>query len=211
MITTTMHLTGSRSPRLGQVGRLLAVAVVTTMAVFGIVVAAWQIQAGPVFSGLAAVGETVDTNFGSFTVTRTSETFVPDTQGPPTAAQHVGANGADQLQVWVRFVNSEAVNGAQYNPERFRLVHASNPAQVQLIAGSSLTADRLRLGTSIEGQVWFELAGLPVGRYRLEYAAPGGEVVKVALGRLDPTVVTDDDPALDPGERSSPSDDPHEH
>ena len=192
MTTATMQLTGSRPRRLRQAGPRLAVAVVTVLAVFGTIVAAWQIQAGPVFSGPASVGEAVDTDYGSFTVTRTNKTFVPDTQGPPTMAQMSGVNGADQLQVWVRFVNTEADNGVRYDPERFRLVHAADPGHTARIAGSNLTPDRLRLGSSIEGLVWFELAGLPTGRYRLEYAAPGDEVVSVALGRLDPRTVRED-------------------
>ena len=193
MTTAMTQMTGSRPHPLRQAGPRLAVAVVTAMAVFGIVVAAWQIRAGQP-SGPAAVGEAVATNYGSLTVTRTNQTFVPDTQGPPTMAQMSGVNGADQLQVWVRFVNTEADKGVRYDPEWFRLVHAAQPRHTVRVAGSNLTPDRLRLGSSIEGQLWFELASLPAGRYRLEYAAPGSETLRIALGRLDPTVVTDDDP-----------------
>jgi hypothetical protein len=193
MTTATTQMTASRPRPLRQAGPRLAVAVVTAMAVFGIIVAAWQIQAGQ-SSGPAAVGEAVATDYGSLTVTRTNQTFVPDTQGPPTMAQMSGVNGADQLQVWVRFVNTEADQGVRYDPEWFRLVHAAEPGHTVRIAGSSLTPDRLRFGSSIEGQLWFELATLPVGRYRLEYAAPESETLRIALGRLDPTVVTDDHP-----------------
>lgn len=193
MTTAMTQMTGSRPHPLRQARPRLAVAVVTAMAVFGIVVAAWQIRAGQP-SGPAAVGEAVATNYGSLTVTRTNQTFVPDTQGPPTMAQMSGVNGADQLQAWVRFVNTEADTGVRYDPAWFRLVHAAQPRHTVRVAGSNLSPDRLRLGSSIEGQLWFELASLPAGRYRLEYAAPGSETLRIALGRLDPTVVTDDHP-----------------
>jgi len=214
MTTATMQTTDGRPRPLRQAGPRLAVAVVTALAVFGIILAAWQIQAGPVFSGPASVGEPVNTNYGTLTVTRKNQTFVPDTQGPPTMAQMSGVNGADQLQVWVRFVNTEADNGIRYDPERFRLVHATDPRHTTSVAGSNLTADRLRLGSSIEGQVWFELATLPAGRYRLEYAAPGTETVRIALGRLDPAVVTEDGSEHHHdgtgGSHSAPHN-PHEH
>jgi hypothetical protein len=212
MTTATMETTGSRSRLLRQAGPRLAVAVVTAMAVFGIIVAAWQIQAGQVFSGPAAVGEAVVTDYGTLTVTRTNQTFVPDTQGPPSMAQMSGVNGADQLQVWVRFVNAEADNGVRYDPQRFRLVHAADPGHTARIAGSNLTPDRLRLGSSIEGQVWFDLASLAAGRYRLEYAASGSETVRIALGRLEPTVVTEGGSERGHGgtrSSDSPPDSPH--
>ena len=129
-------------------------------------------------------------------------------------AQMSSVKGADQLQVWVRFVNTEADKGVRYNPNQFRLVHAADPGHTARIAGSNLAPDRLRLGSSIEGQVWFELASLPAGRYRLNYAAPGRETVRIALGRLNPTVVTEGGSErghAETGGSDRPHDNPQKH
>ena len=193
MTSAVKQRSSGRAHLLGQVGRLLVVITVVTLAVVGVGVAAWQIREGAAGgSGSAAVGEAVETSYGSFTVTRARKTFVPDTQGPPTVAQHAGTNGADQLQVWVRFVNTQAQGGVRYDPRRLRLVHAGSPGHIQPVAGSTLAADRLRGGSSIDGQVWFDLADLPAGRYFVEYAAPGDQVIRVALGRLEPRAVTEE-------------------
>ena len=78
MSSATEQRRSGRPHLLGQVGRLLVVVTVVTLAVVGVGVAAWQIRgrtAGG--SGSAAVGQAVETSYGSFTVTResTSKSF----------------------------------------------------------------------------------------------------------------------------------------
>jgi hypothetical protein len=194
--------------RRGQVtGPRLVVGLVVLLALAGALVAGSALRSRP-GPGPALVGESVNTGFGSFTVTHVSTTFVPDTQGPPTAAQHVGANGADQLQVWVRLVNTESDRGVRYSPRLFRLVPEADPAGAEPAAGSTLGSATLRRGSSIDGQVWFDLGGAAAGRYRLEYAAPGAPLVRVELGDLDPTST----PGRDHGEGSPGSgEDGHDH
>jgi hypothetical protein len=211
-MTSAMEITGSDSRPRTRVGSLLVV-LVAAFAMAGVIVAGWQIREGTAGASRppAAVGETVETDYGSVTITRTRTTVVPDSQGPPTAAQHAGTNGADQLQVWVRFVNTKAPNGVRYDPRRFRLLHAANPGHSESIAGSTLAPDRLRAGSSIEGQIWFELAGLPAGRYLLECAAPGVETVRFDLGRLEPHAVSEDHSLHDHGSGAGHGGSRHAH
>lgn len=212
-MSSAMQVTGSDSPRpQARVGSLLVV-LMAALAMAGVVVAGWQIRESRAGASEppAAVGEPVETDYGSVTITRKRTTFVPDSQGPPTAAQHAGTNGADQLQVWVRFVNTKAPQGVRYDPRRFRLLHAANPAHSESMTGSTLAPDRLRAGSSIEGQIWFGLAGLPAGRYLLEYAAPGVETVRVDLGRLEPNVVSEDHSMHDNGSGAGHGGSHHSH
>lgn len=138
----------------------------------------------PVVAGGDAVGRPVDTAFGTFTVTRVRSTFVPDTQGPPSAAQHAGTNGSTQLQVWLRWVDTRGA-GTPYDPTAVRLVPAgAKPLAPQ---GSTLTPGSLVRGAAIEGQVWFDLAGLDAAAARrgtLEVPDGAGGVLRVALTDL---------------------------
>ena len=131
------------------------------------------------------LGQAVQTSFGAFTVTNVRTTYVPDTQGPPSAAQHNGTVGSDQLQVWVRLVNERAEQGLAYSPAQLRLVTDAGSGKGQDPDGSSIKPALLPRGGSIDGQVWFDLAkgAQSTGNvWYLEFKDPGGHAVRVALG-----------------------------
>jgi hypothetical protein len=130
-----------------------------------------------------AVGTPADTSYGSFTVTRATTTFVPATQGPPTMAKMMGTVGADQLQVWVRFVNNDAAEGVRYDPDQMRLLVGEPGSGDEVpVAGSSLEPGTLPMGAGIDGQVWFDVEGVDADLDRwLEYTAPDGTVLQVPL------------------------------
>jgi len=130
----------------------------------------------------AAVGEPVATRFGTFSVTTWRTTFVPDTQGPPSTAQHNGTRGSDQLQVWVRLTNTRDGRGVAYAPAQFRLAGGTG-SRPRSPDGSTLESSRLPRGASIDGQLWFDLARGErlTGTRWLEYVGPGGSRVRVAL------------------------------
>jgi hypothetical protein len=172
------------------------------LAAIGTVTATWTILDART-SGPTRVGEPVDTHFGSMMVTRLSKTFVPDTQGPPTAAQHVGANGRDQLQVWVNLENTDDRTGVSFGPEQFSLVTEKGEPRRQQAAGSTLGEGRLEPGGSIDGQVWFDSLTGRSGRAWLIYTPPGGQTLRVSLGKVDLT------PAHD--RRNTPSTGTHSH
>jgi hypothetical protein len=129
----------------------------------------------------AAVGDPVRTGFGSFTVTGVSITFVPNTQGPPTSAQHAGTTGSEQLQVRVRLTNDRWKRGLTPLGE-FRLV-GDGGAAPRPPSGSTLTSAVLPQGATIDGQVWFDaVKGAPTaGTEWLEYRAPDGRRVRVVV------------------------------
>ncbi len=126
------------------------------------------------------IGEAASTPYGTFTVTRATTTFVPATQGPPTAEKMAGTEGTDQLQVWVRLDNAKDRSGVAYGPDQFRLrVEDGQPHQPQ---GSTLADGVLPRGASISGQLWFDTADLDrQARTWLEYDGPGGRVVAVEV------------------------------
>ena len=103
------------------------------------------------------VGQPVETSFGAFTVTNVKTTFVPDTQGPPTAAQHNGTVGSNQLQVYIRLVNDRAEHGLSFAPRQLRLFTQGGTGRGQVPDGSSIGSTLLPRGGSIDGQVWFDL------------------------------------------------------
>ena len=182
--------------------RILVVLIVV-LAVIGTLVATWTIV-GARTSAQPGVGDPVDTNFGTMTVTRVSKTFVPDTQGPPTAAQHVGANGNDQLQVWVSLRNTDDESGVSFAPEQFSLITtADGKPRKQQAAGSSLGEGSLAKGGSIDGQVWFDSLSGTAGRRWLVFAPPGGDTIRVSLGNVDLS--------KSPPPGSDPSHDNHSH
>jgi hypothetical protein len=143
----------------------------------------------------AGVGDRIGTGFGSLTVTRVSKTFVPDTQGPPTAAQHVGANGADQLQVWVRLTNTHDRSGVAFAPGQFSLVSEKGRPERQRAAGSTLGRTVLHDGGSIDAQVWFDPPKAGGGQRWLVFTPPGGPAVRVALGDVDLGTAPSDAPS----------------
>jgi len=167
-------------------------AVVTVMAVIGAIIAAWTVVAHREKT-LPTVGDPVDTTFGSFRVTAVSKTFVPDTQGPPTPAQHVGANGSDQLQVWVSLANTKADRSVRYSPDEFSLISEKAAGGAQKITGSTLRPGQLQPGGSIDGQVWFDAGKALKGRRWLLYRPSEGPAVRVSLGTVDLTKVNEDD------------------
>ena len=179
----------------------LLVALVAVLALVGAGVSVALLARSPA-QGPPSIGSPVRTSFGTFTVTGASTTFVPDTQGPPSAAQHNAARGSDQLQVWVRLANSRGERAVPYAPSQFRLVgDTSEPRRPD---GSTLTAAALARGTSIDGQVWFDLATghRPVGAQWLEYADPDGRAIRVPLRQTSPA----------PGHQSpAPASDGHHH
>lgn len=131
------------------------------------------------------LGQAMQTSFGAFTVTNVRTTYVPDTQGPPSAAQHNGTNGTDQLQVWVRLVNERSEQGLAYSPSQLRLLTDAQSGEGQDPDGSSIKPAMLPRGGSIDGQVWFDLAKGARSTnnvWYLEFRDPGGSVVRVALG-----------------------------
>ncbi len=166
----------------------ILVGLTIVLAVVGVAIAGVLLARGaPADSGRAesVLGQPVQTSFGAFTVTNVTTTFVPDTQGPPTAAQHNGTNGTDQLQVWVRLVNERAEQGLAYAPAQLRLVTDARSGKGQDPDGSSIKETLLPRGGSIDGQVWFDL---PQGAqstgsvWYLEFQDPGGDALRVALG-----------------------------
>jgi hypothetical protein len=129
----------------------------------------------------AAVGEPVRTRFGTFTVTGVSTTFVPDTQGPPTSAQHAGTRGSDQLQVRVRLTNDRWARGVSAAPSQFRLV-GDGGAAPRRPSGSTLTPASLPRGATVDGQMWFDaVAGPAPATQWLEYLAPDGQRLRVVV------------------------------
>ncbi|WP_161965020.1 hypothetical protein [Ornithinimicrobium cerasi] len=166
-------LPGTRRPRTGSV---LMVAVVA-LSLVGLVVAAVfvaGVRARPVVVG---IGSPVGTSGGSVVVTRVGTTFVPTTQGPPTAARMAGTEGLDQLQVWVE-LTATARGGLEYSEGDFRLVTAAGEARTP--DGSTLGDGLLPRGGSVSGQVWFDdVPGVSDGW--VEYDDPDGRAVRVAL------------------------------
>jgi hypothetical protein len=171
---------GERSTRLWWVVVLAAVLAVLGIALAGVLL----LRPDLVRLGrqTVAVGEPVATSFGSFSVTAWRTTFVPDTQGPPSAAQHNGTRGSDQVQVWVRLTNTRDGRGLAYAPAQFRLIGGAD-GRPRTPDGSTLQSSRLPRGASIDGQVWFDLARgeRRTGTRWLEYAGPDGSSVRVAL------------------------------
>lgn len=165
----------------GRAGRRVAW-VAMALAVCGALLSAVLITMGAAHSDTSAeVGSPVETGYGSFTVTRVSEAFVPRTQGPPTMAKMTGAVGTERLQVWVRLVNQEADKPVRFSPDQLRL-EVDGVAEPLEAEGSTLKADELPPASSLDGQVWFDTEGLaPKAARRLVYTAPGGDRVKVAL------------------------------
>lgn len=130
------------------------------------------------------VGQPMETSFGVLTVTNVRTTYVPDTQGPPTPAQHNGTVGSDQLQVWVRLVNERAEQGLAYSPAQLRLVTDARSGKGQDPDGSTIKPALLPRGGSIDGQVWFDLPRLGQSSgtgWFLEFKDPGGDPVRVAI------------------------------
>jgi hypothetical protein len=162
----------------------IVTALIVLLAVLGTVVATWSIVAAR-RSHVPGIGERIGTEFGSFTVTRVSKTFVPDTQGPPTPAQHVGANGSDQVQVWVSLRNTDDSGGVRLDPDQFTLVSETGQPRKQEAAGSSLENSSLQRGASIDGQVWFDPPKASGGQRWLEFDPPKGDVIRVSLGTVD--------------------------
>jgi hypothetical protein len=171
----------------------LVMAVIVLLALIGTVIAGWTIRGAREGTG-PGVGDPVGTDFGSLTVTRVSKTFVPDTQGPPTAAQMAGANGSDQVQVWVSLRNTDDANGVSFAPEQFALVSETGRPRKQQAAGSSLADSSLSRGASIDGQVWFDPPKASGGRRWLEFTPPGGDVVRISLGTVDGATTTTPSP-----------------
>ena len=162
----------------------IVTALIVLLAVLGTVVATWSIIATR-RDQVPGIGDRIGTDFGTFTVTRVSKTFVPDTQGPPTPAQHVGANGSDQVQVWVSLRNTDDANGVPLDPDQFALVSETGRPKKQPAAGSSLENSSLERGASIDGQVWFDPPKASGGQRWLEFTPPKGDVIRVALGTVD--------------------------
>ena len=156
-------------------------AVVVALAVVGAVLAATLVvtaRSRPVAAGL---GERVSTSAGTFVVTRAETTFVPSTQGPPTAQKMAGTVGTDQLQVWVELAATSG-RDLDYSEGDFRLVEADGTARTP--DGSNLAEGRLQPGSSITGQVWFDEVDTLAGS-RLEYRSPDGRLVRVPLEQPD--------------------------
>jgi len=162
----------------------IVTALIVVLAVLGIVVATWSIV-GARRGHVPTVGDRIGTDFGSITVTRVSKTFVPDTQGPPSAAQMAGVNGSDQVQVWVSLKNTDDANGVSFDPSQFTLVSEAGRPRKQPAAGSSLTDSSLERDASIDGQVWFDPPKNSGGQRWLEFTPPSGDVVRVSLGTID--------------------------
>ena len=162
----------------------IVTALVVSLAVLGTVIATWTVL-GARKNVEPGVGDPVDTDFGSLTVTRVSKTFVPDTQGPPTPQQHVGANGSDQLQVWVSLENTDDRTGVSFRPGQFSLESEKGRPRSQEAAGSTLGKAVLQRGGSIDGQIWFDPPKASGGQRWLVFTPPGGETVRVSLGDVD--------------------------
>jgi hypothetical protein len=170
-------------------GLRLLVGITVVLAVAGVAVAGLLLirSAGGGESGSAGnvMGQPVRTAFGTFTVTNARTTFVPDTQGPPTAAQHDGTKGSNQLQVWFRLTNEGADKALTYAPTQLRLVTVAGSGRPRNPNGSTIEPARLPRGGSVDGQVWFDLPKeeRATARHWLEYTSPGGDVVRVPLDR----------------------------
>lgn len=165
----------------GRAGRRVSWAAMI-LAVCGALLSVVLITIGAAHSDTSGkIGAPVETGYGSFTVTRVSEAFVPRTQGPPTMAKMTGAVGTDRLQVWVRLVNEEADKPVRFSPDQLRL-EVDGVAEPLEAEGSTLRADDLPPASSLDGQVWFDTEGLaPKAARWLVYSAPGGDLVEVAL------------------------------
>jgi hypothetical protein len=157
--------------------------VAVLLAVLGAVLAASTLI-GARGRAVAGIGDPVTTAFGAFTVTRVSKTFVPDTQGPPSAAQHAGTRGTDQLQVWVTFENTAGGEGVTFAPGQFSLVSERGGQKPLRATGSSLDKSLLEAGGSIDGQVWFDPQPGSAGRHWLVFTPAGGDTFRVSLGNL---------------------------
>jgi len=186
MVTSPTMSTDTEPPPAGRApsrSRILVVLIVV-LALAGAVLAGWMVRDSLKNNG-PGVGDTVGTKFGSLTVTRVSKTFVPDTQGPPTHAQHVGANGKDQLQVWVSLANTRDRTGVAFAPGQFSLISADGRPKTQKADGSTLGRTVLQKGGSIDGQVWFNPPKAGGGQRWLVFAPPGGQTVRISLGDVD--------------------------
>lgn len=166
------------------------VGTVVLLTIVGLAMVGWTFRSeSRQVRSTGVAGTPMRTDFGSFTVTRVSDTFVPNTQGPPSQhAPRAGLNGSEQLQVWVRLVNDEAENGLRYSSDSFRLVSKNAGQGPQAVTGSSLTRGVLRQGTSIDGRLWFDLDPGETGRRWLAFTAPGAPTVRVALGAVSTAV-----------------------
>jgi hypothetical protein len=177
MVDATTRPTRGMHPRRPH----LLVAAAIVLAVLGAVLATRTVIGAR--NTPAGIGDPVDTGFGTFTVTRLSKTFVPDTQGPPSAAQHAGSKGSDQVQVWVRLQNTAAGSkGAALSLGQFALVSEKGGQKPLPATGSSLDKSVLGPGGSIDGQVWFDPGPGSSGRRWLVFTPPGGDPVRVSLG-----------------------------
>lgn len=174
----------------------IVTSLIVLLAVLGMVIAAWSVVSAR-RDHVPGVGEKVGTDFGSITVTRVSKTFVPDTQGPPTPAQHVGANGSDQLQVWVSLANTDDESGVALGPDEFALVSETGRPRRQPAAGSSLAESSVQHGASIDGQVWFDPPKGSGGQRWLEFTPPEGDVVRISLGTVDTSTAPSPDKHTD--------------
>lgn len=188
-MTSTGMLTRANETGRGSraTGLWLLVGLTVSLTVVGVAIAALLLaRGGHAGSGPAGgvMGQPVETSFGAFTVTNATATFVPDTQGPPTRAQHNGTNGTYQLQVSIRLVNERAEQGLAFGLAQLRLVTAARAGKAQDPGGSSIEATRLPRGGTIDGRVWFDLPkgskATGVGWW-LEFKDPGGDAVRVAL------------------------------
>ena len=129
------------------------------------------------------VGTAVETAFGSVTVTRALVTFVPDTQGPPSPAQHLGAKGAQQLQVYVELEN-RSQDPVRYAPSQFRALGSRVDRDGRPSDGSTLGRGLLPPGASMAGQVWFDLEpGASAPRW-VSYSTPNGTDIRIALTQV---------------------------
>jgi hypothetical protein len=144
----------------------------------GVLLTGWMLVRGG--TEPPGVGTGVETAFGSVTVTRALVTFVPDTQGPPSHAQHVGANGVQQLQVYVGLVN-RSEDPVRYAPWQFKALHSRTDRDGQPSDGSSLGRGVLPPGASVDGQVWYDLErGESIPRW-VRYSPPEGRDIEVSL------------------------------
>lgn len=193
--TPPQALGTTRSPQDTRLWILVGLTLV--LAVLGATVAALLLARGaPEGTGHPVrVGQPVETSFGTFTVTNVKTTFVPDTQGPPTAAQHNGTRGSNQLQIWIRLVNDRAEHGLAYTPTQVRLFTGARSGKGQLPDGSSIEPMLLPRGGAIDGQMWFDLPGGTSTRtgWWLEFKDPVDNTVRVTL---DPRQVAPQDPHL---------------
>jgi hypothetical protein len=186
MVTSPSMRTDTERPRAGRApdrSRILVLLIVVLALAGAVVAGAMVLDARK--SDQPGVGDAVGTGFGSLTVTRVSKTFVPDTQGPPTAAQHVGANGKDQLQVWVSLANTRDRSRVSFAPKQFSLLSEEGRPKRQEAAGSTLGRTVLQEGGSIDAQVWFDPPKTGGGQRWLVFTPPGGPTVRVSLGDVD--------------------------